>query len=136
MSFRIRGKIADWSDTFVSGGGLVVTDSGGEPITSITAGAQTGISDNTLTTVATLTANGTDRLVQVTCSGTGYAKFQVFLNSTLIDTKRSGPDRNVMFQYDHPLKLTAADVVDVKVTHYNVGVSEDFEAYIFGFHSV
>jgi hypothetical protein len=137
----IEGRLASLSDAVIESGELTVTISdsvpirttSGEPVTAVAVGAQTNVSDTTQVTVATLTANGTNRLVQIVCSGTGYAKYQIYINSVLKETKRSGPDRNVVFLYDHPIDLNAGDVVDIKAIHYNTGVQEDFEATIYGF---
>lgn len=142
MPDYIEGRVASLSDAVidsgsitVSGGPVSVTDAGGEPVTAVVVGSQSGVSDNVLTTLITLTANGIDRLVQISCSGTAYAKFQLFINTVLKETRRSGPDRNLYFLYNHPIELTSGDVVDLKVTHYNVGETADFEATVYGFHS-
>jgi hypothetical protein len=143
MGYRVEGRIASLTDALLidDGGQLhvIIDDSvpiqttDGIPISAVAVGAQTSVSDNTLTTVATLIANGANRIAMISCSGSGYAKFTVYINSVLKETKRSGPDRNVVFNYNHPLTLTTGDVVDIKVEHYNVGSLEDFEATIFGF---
>lgn len=135
----IEGRVASLADAIIEDGSISISDSvpiqttDGIPISAVAVGAQTSVSDNTLTTIVTLTANGANRIAMISCSGSGYAKFQVFINSTLKETKRSGPERNCVFTYNHPLSLTVGDVVDLKVTHYNVAVLEDFEATIFGF---
>lgn len=72
------------------------------------------------------------RVSKISASGTAYAKFQLFLNASLIDTKRSGPERSVDFDFDIPLALAASDILDVKVTHYYAGLTEDFEATVYG----
>lgn len=87
----------------------------------------------TLTTIATLVANGVNRVTKISCSGEDYAKFQLFLNTVLKDTRRSGPDRNIDFTFESPLTLLAGDVLDVKVTHYYTGDTVAFEATIYGY---
>lgn len=130
----VEGRLASLAD--VSGNvSATVTDSGGEPINITVVGAQSSVSDNTLTTLVTMVANGYNRLVQISVSGTAYAKFQLFINSTLKETRRSGPDRNLYFTYNHPIRLNSGDVVDLKVTHYNAGTLENFEATIFAYHT-
>ena len=130
----VEGRLASLAD--VTGNvNATTTDSGGEPINITVVGAQTSVSDNTLTTLVTMVANGYNRLVQISVSGTAYAKFQLFINSSLKETRRSGPDRNLYFTYNHPIRLNSGDVVDLKVTHYNAGQLENFEATIFAYHT-
>jgi hypothetical protein len=130
----VEGRLASLSD--VTGNVTAsVTNTGGEPVFAVSIGAQTGVSDTTLTTIATLTANGYNRLVQISCSGTCYAKWELYVNSALKETRRSGPERNLYFTYNHPIQLAAADVVDIKVTHYDIGKFHDFEATFYAYHS-
>lgn len=130
----VEGRLASLAD--VTGDVTAqVTDSGGEPINITVVGAQTLVSDNTLTTLVTMVANGYNRLVQISVSGTVYAKYQLYINSGLKETRRSGPERNLYFTYNHPIKLLAGDVVDLKVIHYNTGAFADFEATIFAYHT-
>ena len=88
--------------------------------------------DNVLTTIVTFTAAVATRVTRISVSGTDYAKFQIFLNTVLVETKRSGPDRSLDFAFAHPLGMDASDILDVKVTHYAPGVLADFEATIYG----
>lgn len=88
--------------------------------------------DGSLTTILTYTAVAAMRLTRISVSGTDYAKFQIFLNTVLIETKRSGPDRSLDFIFTAPLGMAASDVLDVKVTHYAPGVLADFESTIYG----
>lgn len=108
----------------------------GEAVTAYTVGSATSVPSATLTTVATLTANGINMVVVIPCSGQDYAKWQLFVNSTLKQTMRSGPSRNVSFYFNHPYTIDAGDVMDVKVTHYFTGETLDFEATIYGFKYV
>lgn len=91
-----------------------------------------GVTNGVLTTVLTYTAVANVRLTRISVSGTDYAKFQLFLNTTLVETKRSGPDRSLDFIFTAPLGLDAGDILDVKVTHYAPGVSADFESTVYG----
>jgi len=130
----VEGRLASLAD--VSGNvSATVTDSGGEPINITVVGAQTSVSDNTMTTLVTMVANGYNRLVQISVSGTAYAKYLLYINSGLKETRRSGPERNLYFTYNHPIRLNAGDVVDLKVIHYNTGLLENFEATIFAYHT-
>jgi hypothetical protein len=130
----VEGRLASLAD--VTGDVTAsVTNTGGEPVVASSVGAQTGVSDNTLTTISTLTGNGFNRIVQISCSGTCYAKWQMYINSTLKETRRSGPERNLYFTYNHPIQIAIGDVVDIKVIHYATGELHDFEATFYAFHS-
>lgn len=87
---------------------------------------------NTLTTILTYTAVSATRLTRIGVSGTDYAKFQIFLNTVLIETRRTGPDRTLDFAFTSPLSLAPGQILDVKVTHYAPGVLADFESTIYG----
>lgn len=101
-------------------------------VSAIAGGSVTGVTASTLTTVLTYTAATAIRATRIGVSGTDYAKFQIFLNTVLIETKRSGPDRSLDFAFTSPLSLVIGDVLDVKVTHYAPGVLADFESTIYG----
>ena len=102
-------------------------------IIPLATGAVPGVTDNTLTTLATYTPSATKMVTRISVSGTVYAKYQLFLNTTLIETQRTGPGRNLTFLFDPlPLGMSSSDILDVKVTHYNIGASEDFEATVYG----
>ena len=105
------------------------------PPAQVSALASSGVvntPDGTLTTILTYTAPAARRLTRISVSGTDYAKFQIFFNTVLIETKRSGPDRSLDFAFDAPLGMDASDILDVKVTHYAPGGLADFEATIYG----
>ena len=102
------------------------------PVSALVVGGVTSITPSTLTTIATFTASAAINISKVSVSGTDYAKFQLFKNTVLIDTKRSGPERSIEFNYNNPLKLIATDIMDIKVTHYVIGTMADFEATIYG----
>jgi hypothetical protein len=105
------------------------------PPAQVSALASSGVvntPDGSLTTILTYTAVAAARLTRISVSGTDYAKFQIFLNTVLIETKRSGPDRSLDFIFTAPLGMDASDVLDVKVTHYATGVLADFESTIYG----
>lgn|SRR3990167_3954200 len=92
----------------------------------------TSVPDGSLTTILTYTAAAATRLTRISVSGTDYAKFQIFLDTVLIETKRSGPDRSLDFSFTSPLGLDVGQILDVKVTHYAPGVLSDFESTIYG----
>lgn len=99
---------------------------------ALVVGGITGIPASALSTIATFTAVTISYLTKVSVSGTVYAKFQLFKNTTLIDTKRSGPERSMDFLFTSPLKMAIGDILDVKVTHFVTGDLSDFEATIYG----
>jgi hypothetical protein len=101
-------------------------------------GAVTNVADNTKTTIVSqaFVASTFENLTMVTATGEDYAKFFVTLNGTDIDVRRSGPDRNIVFDFTGaPYKLVSGDVVDVKVEHFNTGELVDFDATIYGYSS-
>jgi len=95
-----------------SGGGVIV------PASILATAVATNVSPSVLTTVLTLPIAGTIHVTEISCTGEDYAKFQVFVDTTLIETKRSGPDRDAIFEYLWPLKLLNGQVLDVKVIHF------------------
>jgi hypothetical protein len=99
-------------------------------------GAVTNLAATTKTTIVTQAfVSGTfQNLVMVSCSGQDYAKFFLTINAVDVDVRRTGPDRNLTFDFTGaPLKLVAGDVVDVKVEHFNSGDLLDFDATIYGY---
>lgn len=102
-------------------------------VNALAVDAEVNVPDNSLTTIVTYTAVADTRLSKIVVSGTDYAKFEVFKNAVLIETRRTGPERNLDFGFDNPLMLQAGDVLDVKVTHYNTGVLADFESTVYGY---
>jgi hypothetical protein len=118
-------------------GDIVISDGSlrtfGEAVTAYAVGAATSVPSNSQTTVVTLTANGINMITMISCSGDSYAKWQMYINNTLKETQRSGPDRNIRFYFSHPYTINAGDVVDVKVTHYYTGDTLNFESTIYGF---
>lgn len=101
-------------------------------VSALAGGSIINTPNGVLTTILTYTATAATKLTRVSVSGTDYAKFQLFFNSVLIETKRSGPDRNVDFLFAAPLGMVATNILDVKVTHYAPGVLANFESTIYG----
>lgn len=101
-------------------------------VSPLAVGSASNVPDNVLTTIVTYTAASAIQITRISVSGTVYAKFQLFLNASLIETARSGPDRTLFMEFKSPLSLSNTDVLDVKVTHYNTGLMENFEATIYG----
>jgi hypothetical protein len=92
------------------------------------------VPDNTLTTVATLAANGLRFITKIIGSGQDTAIWEVYLNSVLQIRKRAS-DYTCEFDFKTPLRVEAATVLDVKVKQTS-GSSVDFDSSIIGFTSV
>jgi len=115
---------------------LYVVVQGISVITYNKFGAVTNIADNTKTTIVTQSyVLGTlENISIISVSGDDYAKYFLTLNNIDIDIRRTGPDRNLQFDFTgSPLALTIGDVVDIKVEHYSVGSTLDFDATIYGY---
>ena len=109
---------------------------GGVALSSSKAvGSVSNVPANTLTTILTKTADANlTNISIVSVSGQDYAKYTLVINGGDIDVRRSGPQRNVQFDYtSNPLKTTTGDVIDIKVEHFFTGETLDFEATIFGY---
>lgn len=101
-------------------------------VNPLVVGSQTSVPASSLTTLATYTATQDRKITRISCSGTVYAKFQLFKNTVLIETKRSGPERSIDFVFSVPVSILNGDIIDVKVTHYNTSLMEDFETTVYG----
>jgi hypothetical protein len=100
-----------------------------------TTGAASNVAATTLTTILTKVADALfSNITIISVSGEVYARYILYINSNLLDVRRTGPDRNLQFDYTgSPLALTVGDVVDIKVEHYNTGDLADFDATIYGY---
>jgi hypothetical protein len=101
-------------------------------VTELAGGAITGVVDNSQQTIVTYTAGSNKSISLISVSGTVYAKFQLYRNATLIETRRGGPDRTLTFEWSKPLHLNTGDILDVKVIHYSIGTVAEFESTIYG----
>jgi hypothetical protein len=101
-------------------------------VSPLGSGSITAVPDATTSTIVTYTAATAKRVTRIGCSGTIYGTYQLFLNTVLIETLRSSPQRSVEFMFNSPLQLNASDILDVKVTHHYVGHLEDFNSTIYG----
>jgi hypothetical protein len=139
MVTRIRPGWSDLNTTTTLGdveigGGQLRTF--GEAVTAYAVGSATNVPANSETTVVTLTANGINMITTINVSGDNYAKWRFYVNSTLKETLRTGPDRNGRFYFVHPYTVNANDVVDVKVEHFYTGDTLNYEATVYGFKYV
>ena len=101
-----------------------------------TSATVSNVVESTKTTILTqaFVAGVFENLVIVSVSGEDYAKFFLTLNGSDIDIRRTGPDRNLVYDFTGaPLELVSGDIVDIKVEHFNVGETPDFEATIYGY---
>jgi hypothetical protein len=107
------------------------------PVTVLARATATSVPISTQTTVVTLAAptdvTENHYITQINCSGQVYGKFEVFFNSTLRFTGRGGMDSNVPFPFTFPVQVPLTEAVEVKVTHFQVGETPDFEVTIVGF---
>jgi hypothetical protein len=101
-------------------------------VAALAVGGITSIPASTQVTIVTFTAATDVKLSKISVSGTDYAKFQLYKNMGLIETKRSSPERSLDFEFAIPLNLVSGDIIDVKVTHYATGVLADFESTVYG----
>lgn len=104
----------------------------GLEVTALAGGAISGINANTPTTIVTYTAPVKMLLSHISVSGTIYAKYQLYLNTALLETRRGGPDRTLVFEFVRPLRLQATDILDVKVIHFQTGATAEFESTVYG----
>lgn len=102
------------------------------PVSPLAGNGITGVPDNVQTTIVTFTAPNNFLLGNIVTSGTTYAKYQLYLNLVLIDTRRGGPERTMIFTFPSPLQMNTGDILDVKVTHYDTAQTADFESTIYG----
>ena len=91
------------------------------------------VTSNNLTTILTFTATQDTNISLLTCSGEDYAKFQLFIDTDLIATKRSGPKRNVEWNFNAPLLLSNGSILDIKVTHWYTGEALNFESTMYAY---
>lgn len=89
------------------------------------------VPDNTLTTVATLAANGVRFITKIIGSGQYNGEWEVHINSVMKIRKRANGN-TVEFPFENPLKIPASTVLDVKVSHLG-GSALDFDSSIIGF---
>jgi len=121
--------MADFKPSQVSGD-LEVTQ---EPEAVLAEDTDSAVAQSTLTTIVTFTMTASDQhITRISCSGEVYGKFDLIKNTTeQLETKRTGPARNVDFNFNN-FEFTTGDTLDVKVTHAYSGTHE-FNATIYGF---
>jgi hypothetical protein len=104
------------------------------PSNALVVGSVTSVPASTLTTIATYTATvAVKNLTRISCTGQESGKWQLFLDTVLIETKRATPGLDVEFRFGNSLQMSAGSVLDVKVTHFRTGQTPDFDSTIYGF---
>ena len=93
------------------------------------------VPQDTLTTIATLPANGTKYVTKIMCSGEDNAKWDVYIDSVRKFTLRT-TDRSRDFDFSTPLKVNPSSVLDVKATVHGTGTTAILEAAILGYSTV
>jgi len=95
----------------------------------------TTVSDNTLITLLTITPVVDTFVTKIVCSGDIYAKFTLTIAATDRFFRRSGPDRDVVWDFkSSPLKLALGSPLDIKVFHcWDDGGTYDFETTVLGY---
>jgi len=124
------------SDTDAVVTGSVDTNITGVSLISfVTKGVATNVAATTKTTILSVTYSATfNNVALVSVSGQDYAKFFLTINAVDADIRRTGPDRNLVYDFkSNPLGLVTGDVVDVKVEHFFTGDLLDFEATLYGY---
>jgi len=105
---------------------------GRDPNRPLHVGQRVDVPKDTLITVTTVPANGIKYLSKITCSGEENARWEIYINNVLKETKRT-INRTVDFEWTTPLKILDAEVVDIKATHYGPGDTATLDATVFGF---
>lgn len=113
-----------------------VTIEGIALITYNLPGSVANVPDATKTTILTVnyTLGTIENIALISCSGEDYAKFYMTVNGVDIDIRRTGPSRNLEFNFTGaPFALNFGDIVDIKVEHFNTGSLVDFDATLYGY---
>ena len=135
----VEGRVASLSDLMDTdvgiSGGTVTIDQIAVNNRPIWVGVQTDVSVDTLTTVTTVPANGVKYITKILCSGEDNGKWGLYIDTILKATLRT-TDRNVAFDFNTPLKILSAEVVDIKVTHFSDDANADFQCTVFGYEAV
>ena len=94
--------------------------------------AITGVVDSIETTIVTHVVLGDETFSDILVGGSDYARFNFYVNSVLRFVVRTGPARYANLSLQRPLQLSVTDIIDVKVIHYNIGNTAEFECTILG----
>jgi len=100
-------------------------------INTINESSIVNVPANTETTVITLTATVDHKIFRISVSGDDYAKYRLYIDTNLVETRRAGPQRTLDFIFNSPLLLTTGQILDIKVLHCFTGDQLDFESTIY-----
>ena len=100
-------------------------------INDIRNGSATTVPSSTLSTILTLTATQDHKISRISCSGDAYAKYQLFIDTVLKETKVSAPNYAIDFDFNPTLLLSNGQVLDVKVTHFYPTETADFDSTVY-----
>jgi hypothetical protein len=101
------------------------------PINNVLTGSISTVPDNTLSTILTLNATTNHKIVKVSCSSHLYAKYMLYVDTNLIETRIASPNRTIDFNFNPPLLINNGQIVDIKVIHYFLGETPDFQSTIY-----
>ncbi len=105
---------------------------GRSPNRPLHVGRRADVPMGIMTTITTVPANGVKYLTKITCSGEENARWELYFDNILKETKRT-TNRTVDFEWNVPLKVLAAEVIDIKAEHFGPGSTSTLEATVFGF---
>ena len=128
----VEGRLASLADGNMSITGPVSISDIVTNNSVLYANEEDTVSQNTLTTIVTVPANGEKYITKIICTGVVNARWDVYIDSAWVMTKRT-TDRTVDFDFSTPLKLNAHSVLDVKATHHGPDTTSDFQASVLGY---
>ena len=121
--------MADFKPSQVTGD-LSVTQ---EPEVVLAEGTDANVVEDVATTIVSFLMTASDKnITRISASAELYGKFDVLKNSVQIETKRSGPERNVEFIFQN-FAFVAGDTIDVDYTHSYAAKTPEANASVYGF---
>jgi len=102
------------------------------PTTVKSFSAITGVPNGIETTIFSRLSLIDETFGDLLVSGTDYARFNIYLNTSLVFVIRTGPSRNGGLSLQRPWQVDAGDIIDLKVIHYNTAATADFESTLLG----
>jgi len=101
-------------------------------------GAASNVAEGLRTTIFTVVADDTIlNISNIVVSGEAYAKYFLVHNNTDLDIRRSGPDRNLEFDFKgSSWLLNYGDIVDVQVEHCCPGELLNFGCTVYGYGDI
>lgn len=109
----------------------VISSGGGGAPNSILDFQAASVVDSVETTLVSYIAASTTRIDKVLVDGEDFAEFHVYINTTKKATIRTGPSSSGIFPLN--LGLSTSDVFEIKVEHFHIGETINFECTVLGF---